>query len=120
MPVSVLSVAFLDAFSFYFTPSDTLLRAIGKQAHTLHSLAFFSFSCVLGSTAGYASGLDSQRNPLDIHFSMVIFKISPVIPTHVVWLAMLLLIGILGLISQVCSSLLRRSYHSNLKLRRRF
>ena len=59
MPVSVLSVAFLDAILLYFTPTDTLLRAIGKQAHILHSLAFFSFSCVLGSTAGYASGLDS-------------------------------------------------------------
>ncbi|KAF8499631.1 integral membrane protein DUF6 [Russula emetica] len=61
----------------------TLLRAIGKRAHTLHSLVFYSFSCVLGSTAG-----------------MIIFKISPVIPTHALWLAMLLLIGIFGLISQ--------------------
>jgi len=65
------------------TGAYTLLRAIGKQAHTLHSLVFFSTSCVLGSTAG-----------------MVIFKIPPVIPTNVLWLAMMLLIGILGLCSQ--------------------
>ncbi|KAI0274067.1 hypothetical protein BGY98DRAFT_1099244 [Russula aff. rugulosa BPL654] len=65
------------------TTAYTLLRAIGKRAHTLHSLVFYSSSCVMGSTAG-----------------MIIFKISPVIPTHALWLAMLLLIGIFGLTSQ--------------------
>ncbi len=35
---------------------------------------------------------------------MVLFKTSPVIPRHITWLGMLLLIGILGLISQVWSS----------------
>ena len=56
VPVSVLSawlfVIFQYAFIFSFTPTDTALRAIGKQAHMLHSLVFYSFSCVLGSTVG--------------------------------------------------------------------
>ncbi|KAF8495942.1 drug/metabolite transporter [Russula emetica] len=65
------------------TGAYTLIRAIGKRAHTFHSIAFFSFNCVLVSTLG-----------------MVLFKTSPVIPTNVTWLAMLLLIGILGLTSQ--------------------
>jgi hypothetical protein len=89
------------------TPTDTLLRAIGKRAHTLHSLVFYSSSCVMGSTAGYASIWTPLlwKELLDIHSSMIIFKISPVIPTHALWLAMLLLIGIFGLTSQVRSSL---------------
>ncbi|KAF8476334.1 hypothetical protein DFH94DRAFT_758614 [Russula ochroleuca] len=41
------------------TAAYTSLRAIGRRAHTLHSLVFFSSSCVLGSTIGYASGLDT-------------------------------------------------------------
>ena len=44
---------------FTSIPIDTLIRAIGKRAHALHSLVFFSVSCVLGSTAGYASSLES-------------------------------------------------------------
>jgi len=66
------------------TGAYTLIRAIGKRAHTLHCLVFFSFSCILGSTTG-----------------MVLFKIFPVIPTDTLWLVMLLFIGILGLMSQV-------------------
>ena len=92
---------------FTLTRTDTLLRAIGKRAHTLHSLVFYSSSCVFGSTAGYASISTPllPNEPLDTYSSMIIFKISPVIPTHARWLAMLLLIGIFGLTSQVCSSL---------------
>ena len=33
-------------------PTDTILRAIGKQAHALHVLSFFSLQCVLVSTIG--------------------------------------------------------------------
>ncbi|KAH9036479.1 drug/metabolite transporter superfamily [Lactarius pseudohatsudake] len=51
------------------TGAYTSLRAIGKRAHTLHSITFFSTQCVLASTAG-----------------MMIFKVTPVIPTHVSWL----------------------------------
>src|SRR5713226_2571701 len=36
---------------------------------------------------------------------MILSKTSPVIPTHVLWLAILFLIGIFGLTSQVRSSL---------------
>lgn len=111
MPVSGFYFAFLGASRLLHT--DTLIRAIGKRADTFHSIAFFSFNCVLGSSLGYVfkpeftcpkgcsnDGTDS---------SMVLFKTSPVIPTNVTWLAMLLLIGILGLTSQVCSSLLPSS-----------
>ena len=63
VPVSVLPtwifVIFRYAFISSFTPTDTALRAIGKQAHMLHSLVFYSFSCVLGSTVGYAYSPDS-------------------------------------------------------------
>ena len=46
------------------------------------------------------------KRPPNIRFSMVVFKISPVIPTDTLWFAMLFLIGILGLIAQVCSLVL--------------
>ena len=57
MPVSVLSPTLFPTYSF--TSTDTLIRAIGKRAHPLHSMVFFSMKCVLGSTIGYASHLDS-------------------------------------------------------------
>ena len=56
--MGVLPFALVSMY-FSFTLTDTTLRAIGKRAHTLHSLVFFSSSCVLGSTVGYASGLDT-------------------------------------------------------------
>ncbi|KAH9984536.1 hypothetical protein BJV77DRAFT_1037055 [Russula vinacea] len=77
------SVAFSLIGVLGATAAYTTLRAIGKRAHTLHSLVFFSSSCVLGSTVG-----------------MVIFKTSPVMPTRPLWLAMLLLLGVLDLTSQ--------------------
>ncbi|KAI0247429.1 hypothetical protein BJV78DRAFT_1157203 [Lactifluus subvellereus] len=54
------------------TGAYTLIRGIGKRAHIFHAMTFFSSQCVLGSTAG---------RPL--------------------WLAVLLLIGILGFIAQM-------------------
>ncbi|KAH8981193.1 drug/metabolite transporter superfamily [Lactarius hatsudake] len=39
------------------TGAYTSLRAIGKRAHTLHSITFFSTQCVLASTAGYVHAL---------------------------------------------------------------
>jgi len=66
------------------TGAYTCLRAIGKRAHTLHSITFFSSQCVLASTA-----------------CMIVFKVPPVIPTHVSWLAMMLFIGIFGLLTQM-------------------
>ncbi|KAI9439313.1 hypothetical protein H4582DRAFT_2076013 [Lactarius indigo] len=78
LSVSAALIGVLGATGAY-----TSLRAIGKRAHTLHSITFFSTQCVLASTAG-----------------MIIFKVTPVIPTHVSWLAMLLLIGIFGFLAQ--------------------
>jgi len=66
------------------TGAYTLVRAIGKRAHVFHSITFFSSQCVLGSTTG-----------------MILFKIPPVIPRRPLWLAVLLLIGILSFIAQI-------------------
>ncbi|KAF8258680.1 hypothetical protein EI94DRAFT_1753930 [Lactarius quietus] len=65
------------------TATFTVLRAIGKRAHILHCLTFFASQCLLGSTLG-----------------MILFKVPLVIPTQVMWLAMLFVVGILGLIGQ--------------------
>ncbi|KAH9980407.1 hypothetical protein BJV74DRAFT_779691 [Russula compacta] len=93
-PSDVATVLLPDVFLILFrsaamvgvlgsTGSYTLLRAIGKQAHALHVLSFFSSQCVLVSTIG-----------------MIIFKIPPVIPTRGAWLVIMFLIGIFGLIAQ--------------------
>ena len=88
--------------------TDIILRAIGKRAHALHSLAFFSFECVLVSTIGCAPHLDLLRSFLMVHFgthpSMIVFNIPPVIPTRGSWLLLMFLIGIFGMIGQVCPS----------------
>ncbi|KAI0247425.1 hypothetical protein BJV78DRAFT_1133292 [Lactifluus subvellereus] len=78
LSVSAALIGILGATGVY-----TLLRAIGKRAHTLHSLSFFSSQCVLIST-----------------ICMIAFEIPPVIPTRILWLVMLLLVGIFGLIAQ--------------------
>jgi len=57
VPVGVLSSALFPIYSF--TSTVTLIRAIGKRAHPLHSMVFLSLKSVLGSTIGYASHLDS-------------------------------------------------------------
>ncbi|KAI0247426.1 drug/metabolite transporter superfamily [Lactifluus subvellereus] len=66
------------------TGSYTLLRAIGKRAHPLHIIAFFSLGCVVISAMG-----------------MIIFKTPPMLPTRALWLVLLFLVGILGLIAQI-------------------
>ncbi|KAI9450017.1 hypothetical protein BJY52DRAFT_1304849 [Lactarius psammicola] len=65
------------------TATFTVLRALGKRVHVIHSLTFFASQCILGSTLG-----------------MILFKVPLVIPTHVLWLVMLFVVGILGLIGQ--------------------
>ena len=57
---------------------------------------------------------EETLDTLDTHFSMLLFKIPPVIPTQASWLAMLIFISILGLITQVCSSLHSSSDPGNL------
>ncbi|KAI0048180.1 DUF6-domain-containing protein, partial [Auriscalpium vulgare] len=65
------------------TGAYTSIRAIGKRAHPLHSLTFFSSQCVVVASA-----------------AMIVLRIPPVIPTKIEWLAALLLIGIFGFIAQ--------------------
>ncbi|KAH9051559.1 integral membrane protein DUF6 [Lactarius deliciosus] len=65
------------------TGAYTLIRAIGKRAHVLHSMMSFSLQSVLGSTLG-----------------MIVFKVPIVVPTRPLWLAMLFLIGIFGFLGQ--------------------
>ena len=33
--------------------TDVTIRAVGKRAHPLHSMTFFSILCVIASTAGW-------------------------------------------------------------------
>jgi len=65
------------------TGSYTLLRAIGKRAHALHVLSFFSLQCILVSTIG-----------------MIVFNVRPVVPTRGLWIVMMLLNGIFGMAGQ--------------------
>jgi hypothetical protein len=51
VPVSHLSATWIYALSSFLV--DTILRAIGKRAHSLHSLAYFSLQSVIFSTIGY-------------------------------------------------------------------
>ncbi|KAI0030026.1 drug/metabolite transporter superfamily, partial [Vararia minispora EC-137] len=66
------------------TGAYTTIRAIGKRAHPLHSLAFFSSQSVVVATIG-----------------MLVTHQPVVIPTRWDWLAMLAVIGIFGFIAQV-------------------
>ncbi|KAI9450016.1 integral membrane protein DUF6 [Lactarius psammicola] len=60
----------------------TIIRAIGKRAHAIHCVTFFSSQSVLVSSIG-----------------MVIFQVRPVIPTRKAWIA-ILLIGAFGFVAQ--------------------
>ncbi|KAF8510136.1 hypothetical protein BU17DRAFT_55662 [Hysterangium stoloniferum] len=77
--VGVAMIGVIGSTGAYVT-----LRAVGKRAHTLHSLTFFSSYCVIVSIIG-----------------MVLYNVKPVIPTRWSWCALLLLIGIFGFIAQV-------------------
>ncbi|KAI0065193.1 DUF6-domain-containing protein [Artomyces pyxidatus] len=65
------------------TGAYTSIRAIGKRAHPLHSLTFFSSQCVVVSS-----------------IAMIFLRIPIVIPRRVEWIAMLIMIGIFGFIAQ--------------------
>src|SRR6266702_1980625 len=64
--------------------SDTLIRAIGKRAHAIHCVTFFSSQSVLVSTIGYSPcscSLRFGRRSLQLLYSsIVIFQVRPVIP----------------------------------------
>ncbi|KIJ67189.1 hypothetical protein HYDPIDRAFT_84810 [Hydnomerulius pinastri MD-312] len=64
------------------------IRAIGKRAHAMHSMTFFSLWCVIVATS-----------------AMVFLKVPIVYPTHWQWAAMLLMIGIFGFIAQTFTTM---------------
>ncbi|KAF9005109.1 hypothetical protein BDQ17DRAFT_1240680 [Cyathus striatus] len=65
------------------TGAYTSLRAIGKRAHPLHSMMYFSMYCVIIASIG----LVSTGTPF-------------VIPTRIEWVALLFMIGIFGFSAQ--------------------
>ncbi|KAH8113036.1 DUF6-domain-containing protein [Phellopilus nigrolimitatus] len=81
--VGVALVGVLGATGAY-----TSLRAIGKRAHTLHSLTFFSSQCVVAAIVG-----------------MLLLQEKVVFPTRIEWLALLVMIGIFGFLAQVLLTL---------------
>jgi len=66
------------------TGAYTTMRAIGKKAHTLHSLNYFSLYCVLVST-----------------ILMIAQRVPVVIPASWTYILFIFLIGIFGFIAQV-------------------
>ncbi|THU85016.1 drug/metabolite transporter superfamily [Dendrothele bispora CBS 962.96] len=66
------------------TGAYTAIRAIGKRAHALHSMASFSLQSVIVSVIG-----------------MIITRTSPVLPTRLLWLALFIEIGVFGFLAQV-------------------
>ncbi|KDR72929.1 hypothetical protein GALMADRAFT_252278 [Galerina marginata CBS 339.88] len=76
--VGVALVGVLGATGAY-----TSIRAIGKRAHPLHSMSFFSVLCVAISSIG-----------------MIANKTPVIIPTRWDWLLLLFLIGIFGFVAQ--------------------
>jgi len=66
------------------TGAYTTIRAIGKQAHALHSVTAFSMQCIVVSSV-----------------SMLVSRTSPVVPNRLEWLGMLLAIGCCGFSAQM-------------------
>ncbi|KAF9530674.1 hypothetical protein CPB83DRAFT_834045 [Crepidotus variabilis] len=79
MAVGVALIGVLGA-----TGAFTTLRAIGKRAHPMHSLTFFSALCVIVST-----------------IAIVVTKTPIVVPSRMEWLVLLLMIGMFGFIAQI-------------------
>lgn len=66
------------------TGAYTTIRAIGKRAHHMHSMASFALQCVIVSSAG-----------------MLITRTPFIIPTKWLWLVLLIEIGVFGFTAQV-------------------
>ncbi|KAJ3500380.1 hypothetical protein NLJ89_g9823 [Agrocybe chaxingu] len=66
------------------TGAYTTIRAIGKRAHALHSMVFFSTLCVVVSTIG-----------------MLATKQPFIIPQRLDWAVLFVLIGIFGFVAQL-------------------
>ncbi|KAL5522116.1 hypothetical protein ACEPAF_1973 [Sanghuangporus sanghuang] len=81
--VSVALVGVLGASGAY-----TAIRAIGNRAHAMRAMSYFSLWCVIVSTIG-----------------IIVTRESIVIPTRLIWLALLILIGIFGFVAQMLLTL---------------
>ncbi|KAF8346285.1 integral membrane protein DUF6 [Amanita rubescens] len=66
------------------TGTYTSIRAIGKRAHALHIMSYFSLLCVIVAS-----------------IAMVVTRTPFVIPSRLDWFSLLILIGIFGFIAQV-------------------
>ncbi|KAG9087531.1 hypothetical protein FRC07_012797, partial [Ceratobasidium sp. 392] len=64
------------------------IRVIGKRAHPMHTMSYFSLWCVIVSTIG-----------------MSVARTEWVLPTRWTWLGMLLLIGLFGFLAQLLLTL---------------
>ncbi|KAI5119676.1 hypothetical protein M0805_009620 [Coniferiporia weirii] len=78
LAVGVALLGVLGATGVY-----TSIRAIGKRAHPLHSLMYFSSHCVLASLLG-----------------MLIVRETPIFPFRFAWVALFLLVTIFGFLAQ--------------------
>ncbi|KAG2072477.1 hypothetical protein BDR04DRAFT_404750, partial [Suillus decipiens] len=65
------------------TGAYTSIRAIGKRAHPMHIMTYFSLWCTVISSLG-----------------MVVFDIPVVYPTSWMWILLLLLVGVFGFVAQ--------------------
>ncbi|KAH9849174.1 DUF6-domain-containing protein [Lenzites betulinus] len=66
------------------TGAYTSIRAVGKRAHPLHNLVYFSSQCVIVAT-----------------IAMIVMQTPIIVPMRWEWLLMLLLIGLFGFVAQV-------------------
>ncbi|QRV95556.1 transport protein [Ceratobasidium sp. AG-Ba] len=79
LAVGVALIGVLGATGAYIS-----IRVIGKRAHPMHTMSYFSLWCVIVSIIGMAAG----------HTAWVL-------PTRWTWLGMLLLIGLFGFLAQL-------------------
>lgn len=77
--VCVAMVGVLGATGAY-----TSIRAIGKRAHPMHAMTFFSTQCVVASSV-----------------AMLVTKTHIVIPTRLDWVALFAVIGFFGFFAQI-------------------
>ncbi|KAG1861846.1 drug/metabolite transporter superfamily [Suillus tomentosus] len=68
------------------TGAYTSIRTIGKRAHPMHVMSYFSLWCTIMSSLG-----------------MVVFDIPVVYPTSWMWILLLLMVGVFGFAAQVHS-----------------
>jgi hypothetical protein len=82
----------LNARSIY---ADISIRIIGKRAHPMHTMSYFSLWCVLVSVV-----------------AMITAHTPWVLPSRWSWLGLLIIVGIFGFVAQVIVLFLKRSHSS--------